>query len=1173
MFFHAVEVSLLAFGKQDTTCDEFKKRKREDMEAEADVRIEQSKEKSARVPNKIPTTTIVDTCANDILHAVANFIAFSQVFVPIVWKHDTKNPTIINMMFELANLVSNPLTQAFLERTKTEKVFVFHSIFLYFNDLLAHFSYVIRATRAIDVYQDNEEIKGSWYQNTCNHFANAHRDIQNLANAVGYNGNFLSEPMSYTIFGSGKKTDSNPSNGNKNVNQGKGKKPVSGSDNSTKGWLSLKENVDRTESKTFTFPPGVRKFCLYFAFLGFECRHKNCNYPHLVFPRDFKETEKNALSEYLKDHEKFQLANFDIKPVTNSNQTPIKTNEIAHPKTFGEHLRKAAKIQNNGKITNISNQYSPKYPSTAELIKTTKFGKPNARYSFTREASFDDILIILIKSGMLDVEGSDILFEVHPLYRQLFKLYTTTKNLDFSGLKTGENDSIKLRTAMAFHYDLHLPSMIRYLNGHYLKQKLDVDHIIDTLQKIKCPTMILQDIQRVLTDGAPYRLNYHSSRENFLEFYNYGNHPTISQNDDAVMKAISKEEKYKYAFTLPGTLTRFIPNIHVTPQSILQKKGKKDRLIFDGSFQPTPFSRPVNAMHNNKEEPELVFGSAFQRHIKQVYNKRITYPTETLYQFADDVTAAFRQPKYHPDIVGAFCSRMSNVLLISVGQTFGSITSPQNYEPLARARAFLAQHLSHDGSIHLVKKYKSYLDKVQWDQRKDLNHIPRAIPKKDKLNPGVLDINNNVKNTEHNPFVDDTLIVEILPKMKIAMAASLDSCFTIFGDSESTIRCSISEEKYESMVCSPINSLLGLEIDTHRLTVAITKEKIHVMNQKVKAFHKSRKRFLIKEGVELLGTLEFAACYSPWFRHLFISLRQSINVSLSQAQNAVKNSEYFVKMVHQMSLFAEHDIDRKNQYLRYVDKALAKKAYSSKVNVNITRAMRNDFDIIHEITTEENFHLWRTPIAHLIERVPDFTSFGDSCLEGAGGFSTELNFWWYMSWPEEVKKISKQALIIKCDKEQNISINLREFAAIIINYAAATEALKENPRLCDHSHPTLLNWADNRSADSWTRKSAASSNLIGKGLAQIMCGLQLGNRLGLHSNYIPGSDNIISDRISRFSSSLPIDLQFFQLKQKFTAIKHCKRFHLSREFYSCLIGTLLSQQGPTFQSTKEFGHF
>ena len=171
------------------------------------------------------------------------------------------------------------------------------------------------------------------------------------------------------------------------------------------------------------------------------------------------------------------------------------------------------------------------------------------------------------------------------------------------------------------------------------------------------------------------------------------------------------------------------------------------------------------------------------------------------------------------------------------------------------------------------------------------------------------------------------------------------------------------------------------------------------------------------------------------------------------------------------------------------------------------------------------------------------------------------------------KKISKQALIIKCDKEQNISINLLEFAAIIINYAAATEALKENPRLCDHSHPTLLNWADNRSADSWTRKSAASSNLIGKGLAQIMCGLQLGNRLGLHSNYIPGSDNIISDRISRFSSSLPIDLQFFQLKQKFTAIKHCKRFHLSREFYSCLIGTLLSQQGPTFQSTKEFGHF
>ncbi len=46
---------------------------------------------------------------------------------------------------------------------------------------------------------------------------------------------------------------------------------------------------------------------------------------------------------------------------------------------------------------------------------------------------------------------------------------------------------------------------------------------------------------------------------------------------------------------------------------------------------------------------------------------------------------------------------------------------------------------------------------------------------------------------------------------------------------------------------------------------------------------------------------------------------------------------------------------------------------------------------------------WETPIAHLIPCTPTSTAFGDSCLEGACGYSIELGFWWHIDFPKEAQ--------------------------------------------------------------------------------------------------------------------------------------------------------------------------
>jgi hypothetical protein len=102
---------------------------------------------------------------------------------------------------------------------------------------------------------------------------------------------------------------------------------------------------------------------------------------------------------------------------------------------------------------------------------------------------------------------------------------------------------------------------------------------------------------------------------------------------------------------------------------------------------------------------------------------------------------------------------------------------------------------------------------------------------------------------------------------------------------------------------------------------------------------------------------------------------------------------------------------------------------------------------------------WESLIAHVIPRMPTFTTFGDSCLEGTDGYSPSLGFWWHLTFPEEVKL---RTLLHKRDNADGllISINVLEFVTVIINYCATLHTvLTENPM--SNPYPVLLNVTNN----------------------------------------------------------------------------------------------------------------
>ena len=163
--------------------------------------------------------------------------------------------------------------------------------------------------------------------------------------------------------------------------------------------------------------------------------------------------------------------------------------------------------------------------------------------------------------------------------------------------------------------------------------------------------------------------------------------------------------------------------------------------------------------------------------------------------------------------------------------------------------------------------------------------------------------------------------------------------------------------------------------------------------------------------------------------------------------------------------------------------------------------MRSELKIMDKVFPNPKQYNLGTPIAHLVQREPDFVTYGDACLEAGGGFS-DGKFWWHVEWPESIKNLTLKRLTFtrKCKvTDKLVSINLLEFAVQIINYAAITVMFREHPELCPHGFPLLLNWIDNMSAKSWIRKACTKSGK-GKALQRILCTLMMNNQLELKLN-------------------------------------------------------------------------
>jgi hypothetical protein len=228
-------------------------------------------------------------------------------------------------------------------------------------------------------------------------------------------------------------------------------------------------------------------------------------------------------------------------------------------------------------------------------------------------------------------------------------------------------------------------------------------------------------------------------------------------------------------------------------------------------------------------------------------------------------------------------------------------------------------------------------------------------------------------------------------------------------------------------------------------------------------------------------------------------------------------------------------------------------------NINKTMSYENEF--FHNKIKPNSGIEWETPIAHLIPQTPFATTIGDSLLEGAGGFSTTLGFWWHICFPDEVVQCTLQ-FKTNNDDSMLVLINVLEFIMVTINYCAALHVVWTSP-ITNDPHPVILNVTDNSSTLSWTLHTCKQSK-IGKMLACFFCSLLINLSFGINSQWTSMIDNKIADNINRLkkhsdSNSSPA-FDYTILKQTYPELRRCSFFQIQPELILLIWDIVLTKK-------------
>jgi hypothetical protein len=128
--------------------------------------------------------------------------------------------------------------------------------------------------------------------------------------------------------------------------------------------------------------------------------------------------------------------------------------------------------------------------------------------------------------------------------------------------------------------------------------------------------------------------------------------------------------------------------------------------------------------------------------------------------------------------------------------------------------------------------------------------------------------------------------------MKMVLAATIKAIYVVMGKPNVAVRqCPLAMDKWLELVIGPKQTMLGLIIDTNRLTIAIPanylQEVLDLLNS---TWHPNQPCFKVTEAQKLTGKLARLAEGANWVFHLLSHLYLSIAYASSENKRLLSES-------------------------------------------------------------------------------------------------------------------------------------------------------------------------------------------------------------------------------------------------------------------------------------------
>jgi hypothetical protein len=110
---------------------------------------------------------------------------------------------------------------------------------------------------------------------------------------------------------------------------------------------------------------------------------------------------------------------------------------------------------------------------------------------------------------------------------------------------------------------------------------------------------------------------------------------------------------------------------------------------------------------------------------------------------------------------------------------------------------------------------------ISWATQDPALDLARAIPC--LINTGVLDNQDNRVPLPARIYVNDALMLATSKEnMEQVLAALIKAIFVIMGAPDTSVhQCSLAMDKWEKLHVAPVQTMLGLTIDTNRMIVSV----------------------------------------------------------------------------------------------------------------------------------------------------------------------------------------------------------------------------------------------------------------------------------------------------------------------------------------------------------------